>query len=48
MDGENSVVLFFGDSKEDLQDWYECIHYNISLLNQQEVTIQNIFYQKER
>ena len=43
MDGENSVVLFFEDSNEDLQDWYESVHYNISLLNQQEVTFQNIF-----
>jgi len=40
MDGQNSVVLFFGDSTEDLEDWYESIHHNISLLNQQEVTIQ--------
>ena len=39
MDEENSVVLFFGDSNEDLQDWYESVHYNISLLNQQEVAI---------
>ena len=39
MDEETSVVLFFGDSNEDLQEWYESVHYNISSLNQQEVTI---------
>ena len=38
MDGQDSVVLYFGDTNESVQDWYDCIHYNISLLNQQEVT----------
>lgn len=37
MDGQNSVLLFFGDSNENLQDWYESIHNNITVLNQQEV-----------
>lgn len=41
MDGQNSVLLFFGDSNENLQDWYESIHNNITVLNQQEVKKQN-------
>lgn len=44
MDGKDSVVLFFGDSTENMQDWYESVHYNICLLNQQEVAILNNYF----
>lgn len=37
MDGQNSLILYFKDTDENVQDWYDCIHYNITLLNQQEV-----------
>jgi len=41
MDGQ-SVVLCFDGSEEDMQEWYDSIYNNITLLNQQEVTITQL------